>query len=95
MQGKAGEHQIDGAKVSLGHAYGASAQYFAMAVLSSSPEPVSAGSRMTLSLQEISDRLEIQDLLVAYTLRDRPPRLGRARRRVRARRVHRLHRGRR
>ena len=41
VQGKAGEHQIEGAKVSLGHAYGASAQYFAMAVLSSSPEPVS------------------------------------------------------
>jgi acetyl-CoA C-acetyltransferase len=40
VQGKAGEHQIEGAKVSLGHAYGASAQYFAMAVLSSSPEPV-------------------------------------------------------
>ena len=41
VQGKAGEHQIEGAEVSLGHAYGASAQYFAMAVLSSSPEPVS------------------------------------------------------
>ena len=39
VQGKAGEHQVEGAKVALGHAYGAMAQYFAMAVLSSSPSP--------------------------------------------------------
>jgi hypothetical protein len=39
VQGKAGEHQVEGAKVALGHAYGAMAQYFAMAVLSSSPAP--------------------------------------------------------
>jgi acetyl-CoA C-acetyltransferase len=39
VQGKAGEHQVDGAKVAIGHAYGAMAQYFAMAVLSSSPAP--------------------------------------------------------
>jgi acetyl-CoA C-acetyltransferase len=39
VQGKAGEHQIEGAQISLGHAYGAMAQYFAMAVLSSSPSP--------------------------------------------------------
>ena len=39
VQGKAGEHQVEGAKVALGHAYGAMAQYFAMAVLSSEPAP--------------------------------------------------------
>ncbi len=39
VQGKAGEHQVEGAEVALGHAYGAMAQYFAMAVLSKSPSP--------------------------------------------------------
>ena len=39
VQGKAGEHQIEGARVGLAHAYGAMAQYFAMAVLSASPSP--------------------------------------------------------
>jgi hypothetical protein len=39
VQGKAGEHQIEGARIGLAHAYGAMAQYFAMAVLSASPSP--------------------------------------------------------
>ena len=39
VQGKAGEHQVEGAEVALGHAYGAMAQYFAMAVLAKSPSP--------------------------------------------------------
>jgi acetyl-CoA C-acetyltransferase len=39
VQGKAGAHQIEGARVGLAHAYGAMAQYFAMAVLSASSSP--------------------------------------------------------
>ena len=39
VRGMAGEHQVDGAKVALGQAYGGAAQYFAMAVLSKSPSP--------------------------------------------------------
>ena len=39
VRGMAGEHQVEGAKVALGHAYGGAAQYFAMAVLSKSPSP--------------------------------------------------------
>jgi len=39
VRGTAGAYQVDGAKVAIGHAYGAMAQYFAMAVLSSSPAP--------------------------------------------------------
>jgi acetyl-CoA C-acetyltransferase len=35
----AGEHQIDGAKVALGQAYGGAAQYFAMWVVASSKDP--------------------------------------------------------
>ena len=30
VRGQAGEHQIDGAKVALGHAYGGGSQFFAM-----------------------------------------------------------------
>ena len=30
VRGQAGEHQIDGARVALGHAYGGGAQFFAM-----------------------------------------------------------------
>jgi len=33
VRGQAGEHQIDGAKLALGHAYGGAAQYFAMWVV--------------------------------------------------------------
>jgi acetyl-CoA C-acetyltransferase len=35
VRGQAGEHQIDGAKVALGHAYGGGSQFFAMWVVSS------------------------------------------------------------
>ena len=35
VRGEAGEHQVDGAKVSLGHAYGGGSQYFAMALFGS------------------------------------------------------------
>ena len=35
VRGQAGEHQVDGAKLALGHAYGGAAQYFAMWVVSS------------------------------------------------------------
>jgi acetyl-CoA C-acetyltransferase len=30
VRGQAGEHQIDGARIALGHAYGGGSQYFAM-----------------------------------------------------------------
>jgi acetyl-CoA C-acetyltransferase len=30
VRGQAGEHQIDGTKVALGHAYGGGSQFFAM-----------------------------------------------------------------
>jgi acetyl-CoA C-acetyltransferase len=36
VRGSAGEHQIDGAKVALGHAYGGGSQFFAMWIVSSS-----------------------------------------------------------
>ncbi|MCH7790596.1 MAG: thiolase domain-containing protein [Acidobacteria bacterium] len=39
VRGTAGEHQIDGARVALGHAYGGAAQYFAMWIVSSDPSP--------------------------------------------------------
>ena len=32
VRGQAGEHQIDGAKRALGHAYGGGSQYFSMAM---------------------------------------------------------------
>ena len=35
VRGMAGEHQIDGAKTALGHAYGGGSQFFAMWVVSS------------------------------------------------------------
>ena len=35
VRGQAGEHQVDGAKVALGHAYGGGSQYFAMWVVGS------------------------------------------------------------
>jgi len=37
VRGMAGEHQVEGARVSLGQAYGGNAQYFSMAIFSSSP----------------------------------------------------------
>ncbi len=39
VRGTAGEHQVDGAKVALGQAYGAAAQYFAMWIVASSLHP--------------------------------------------------------
>jgi acetyl-CoA C-acetyltransferase len=39
VRGGAGEHQIDGARVALAQAYGASAQYFSMWVVASSLNP--------------------------------------------------------
>jgi len=35
VRGLAGEHQVDGAKLALGQAYGGNAQYFAMATFAS------------------------------------------------------------
>jgi acetyl-CoA C-acetyltransferase len=39
VRGTAGDYQVDGAKVALGHAYGGAAQYFAMWIVSSELEP--------------------------------------------------------
>jgi acetyl-CoA C-acetyltransferase len=33
VRGDAGEHQVEGAKLALGHAYGGGAQFFAMWVV--------------------------------------------------------------
>ena len=37
VMGKAGAHQVDGARVALGHAYGGGSQFFSMWVVSSQP----------------------------------------------------------
>ena len=39
VRGTAGDYQVDGARVALGHAYGGAAQYFAMWIVSSEPSP--------------------------------------------------------
>ena len=39
VRGMAGEHQVDGARVALGQAYGAAAQYFSMWAVASSLDP--------------------------------------------------------
>ena len=39
VRGTAGDYQVDGAKVALGHAYGGAAQYFAMWIVSSDLQP--------------------------------------------------------
>ncbi|XVQ08299.1 thiolase domain-containing protein [Spirillospora sp. CA-255316] len=39
VRGTAGGHQVDGARVALGHAYGGAAQYFAMWIVSSDLQP--------------------------------------------------------
>jgi acetyl-CoA C-acetyltransferase len=39
VRGTAGEYQVDGAKVAMGHAYGGAANYFAMWIVSSDPDP--------------------------------------------------------
>src|SRR5205807_7626629 len=41
VRGLAGEHQVDGANVALGQAYGAANQYFSMAILANSLDAVS------------------------------------------------------
>jgi acetyl-CoA C-acetyltransferase len=40
VRGTAGEHQVDGAKVALAQAYGASAQYFSLWIVGSSLDPL-------------------------------------------------------
>ena len=39
VRGTAGDYQVDGAKVAMGHAYGGAAQYFAMWIVSSEQQP--------------------------------------------------------
>jgi len=39
VRGTAGDYQVDGAQVALGHAYGGAAQYFAMWIVSSELNP--------------------------------------------------------
>ena len=39
VRGTAGDYQVDGARVALGHAYGGAANYFAMWIVSSEKEP--------------------------------------------------------
>jgi acetyl-CoA C-acetyltransferase len=39
VRGTAGDYQVDGARVAMGHAYGGAAQYFAMWIVSSDPQP--------------------------------------------------------
>ncbi len=40
VRGTAGDYQVDGARVALGHAYGGASNYFAMWIVSSEPNPV-------------------------------------------------------
>jgi acetyl-CoA C-acetyltransferase len=37
VRGLAGEHQVDGARRALGHAYGGGSQYFSMWIVGSAP----------------------------------------------------------
>jgi len=37
VRGRAGEHQVDGAKLAMGHAYGGGSQYFSMWIVGSEP----------------------------------------------------------
>ncbi|MDP6244771.1 MAG: thiolase domain-containing protein, partial [Myxococcota bacterium] len=39
VRGTAGDYQVDGARVALGHAYGGASNYFAMWIVSSEPNP--------------------------------------------------------
>ena len=39
VRGTAGDYQVDGANVAIGHAYGGAAQYFAMWIVSSDLQP--------------------------------------------------------
>jgi acetyl-CoA C-acetyltransferase len=38
VRGRAGEHQVDGARVAMGHAYGGGSQYYAMWIVGSEPK---------------------------------------------------------
>ena len=38
VRGQAGAHQVDGAKMALGHAYGGASQFFSMWIVSSERE---------------------------------------------------------
>ena len=40
VRGTAGDYQVDGARIGLGHAYGGAAQYFAMWIVGSELDPV-------------------------------------------------------
>ena len=40
VRGTAGDYQVDGARVALGHAYGGAAQYFAMWIVAADKDPV-------------------------------------------------------
>ena len=44
VMGRAGEHQVDGARTALGHAYGGGSQFFSMWVVGTSP-PAERGAR--------------------------------------------------
>ena len=44
VMGKAGAHQVEGARVALGHAYGGGSQFFSMWVVSASQDPESTVS---------------------------------------------------
>ena len=37
VRGQAGEHQVDGARKALGHAYGGGSQYFSLWIVGSEP----------------------------------------------------------
>ncbi|MFT7622143.1 MAG: acetyl-CoA C-acetyltransferase, partial [Myxococcota bacterium] len=37
VRGRCGEHQVEGAKTALGHAYGGGSQFFAMWIVGSEP----------------------------------------------------------
>jgi acetyl-CoA C-acetyltransferase len=39
VRGSAGDYQVEGARVALGHAYGGASNYFAMWIVSSDPNP--------------------------------------------------------
>jgi len=39
VRGRAGDYQVDGARIALGHAYGGAAQYFAMWIVSADLQP--------------------------------------------------------
>ena len=39
VRGTAGDYQVDGARVAMGHAYGGAANYFAMWLVASEPDP--------------------------------------------------------